>query len=142
MQISQHLLRRIEAHALEAFPFEACGLLIGEDGQILDAVPSPNLTEAPDKFLIDPALHLKIQRQVRRRGLKIIGVYHSHPGGDSEPSIKDIAGATTPDLLWMITALKGGEVLETRVFRAVSGKSHAISQSFEQQRLQILGNVA
>lgn len=142
MQILQHLLNQIEAHAQETFPREACGLLIGKDGQILDAIRSPNLAAGFDEFLIDHALHLKIQRQVREKDLKIIGVYHSHPGGDSEPSFADISGATTPGLLWMITALKGGEVLETHVFRASPGNCHAISQNFEQQRLQILGNVA
>lgn len=142
MQISRHLLSQIEAHARSAYPSEACGLLIGKDRQILDAVRSPNLAAGLDEFLIDPALHLKIQRQVRKKDLKIIGVYHSHPGGDSGPSFADIAGATPPGLLWMITALKEGEVLETKVFRALAGKSRGISQSFEQQRLQILGNVA
>jgi proteasome lid subunit RPN8/RPN11 len=144
MQISQHLLDRIESHAVGAFPGESCGFLTGRAGDdiILGAIPSPNLAGGRQEFLIDAALHLKLQRTLRQKGQAVIGIYHSHPSGDSEPSEKDRISLSGRNLVWMITGLSENHPPETRIFRLLRGKSGSKSQIFDEKRLQIARFVA
>jgi proteasome lid subunit RPN8/RPN11 len=70
---------------------EACGLLLGEmrDGSWLveDAVPLRNTREAASYFEFDP---VELLEQDLRWGERIIGAYHSHPGGPPRPSRTDV----------------------------------------------------
>ena len=144
MQISQHLLERIESHAAEAFPGESCGFLTGRAGDdiILDAIPSPNRAENRQEFLIDAALHLKLQRTLREKGQAEIGIYHSHPSGDALPSEKDRISLNDQNLVWMITALSESHPPQTRLFGHLRGKSGSKSRPFDENLLQIARFVA
>lgn len=144
MQISRHLLERIESHAAEAFPGESCGFLTGRVGNdiILDAIPSPNRAGDKQEFLIDAALHLKLQRTLREKGQAVIGIYHSHPSGDSLPSEKDRIGLNDQNLVWMITALSENHPPKTRLFGHLRGKGGSKSQPFDENLLQIARFVA
>ncbi len=112
------------------------------DDIILGAVPSPNLADGRQEFLIDAALHLKLQRTLRQKGQAVIGIYHSHPSGDSEPSEKDQISLTDRNLVWMITALSENHPPETRIFRLLKGKNGSKLQIFEEKRLHIARFVA
>jgi len=142
MDIHQNVLAKIEQEALAAYPKEACGLLVGKADHIFEAVPTRNLAKGSDAFLIDPELHLKVQRAARTRGLGIIGCYHSHPKGDSKPSIHDWQEQNGARFLWMITSLKKDKLPETRIFRQLSAHSAPGSPNFFQETLQTLGFVA
>ncbi|MBM3554294.1 MAG: M67 family metallopeptidase [Alphaproteobacteria bacterium] len=101
------LMARIEAHAARARPAEACGLLIGRDGPegpLVEAIhESANLApEATRRFEIDPSLQIAVQRELRGGDKRVIGVYHSHPGGTARPSPTDAGEANDPDLAWLI----------------------------------------
>lgn len=139
MKISRTLLNRIEGEALAAAPREACGLLTGRAGgnDILDAIPSPNLAEAPNHFLIDPAVHLEAQRKLREKGLTIIGIYHSHPSGESFPSNFDKIGAKNPGWRWLIIALNSQKIAKTSLFREINDKKLQNERNFVQEPLQI-----
>lgn len=104
-------------HARRDLPREACGLILGPaDGGAAvmgdEAVPSPNLAPAgrDDLFELDTALHLALQRRARACGRRVVGIYHSHPGGRAVPSARDAAGAWDESLIWVIIAtdLAGG----------------------------------
>lgn len=142
MKISENLLKQIERHGEVDFPKEACGLLIGTFDAIVDAIPSKNLACSDNEFLIDPALHLRLQRELRGSGKKIIGVYHSHCSGDSAPSKRDIDEASEPKLLWLITAVRGGRALDSLLFRHLPGESGEPHENFTEQPLQITKKVA
>ena len=69
-----------------AYPFEACGLLVGKEGAIVAAAPCANLAADPrGSFRIDPGFHLRLQRSLREKGLAIVGTFHSHPDGEAAP---------------------------------------------------------
>jgi len=142
MDIHQNVLAKIEQEALAAYPKEACGLLVGKADHIFEAVPTRNLAKESDAFLIDPELHLKVQRAARARGLGIIGCYHSHPKGDSKPSNRDWREKNGAGFLWMITSLKKDKFPETRIFRQLRAHSAPGSPIFFQETLQTLGFVA
>ena len=101
-------------HLFVCFPEEACGLLVGRrEGDMLhigEAVPSPNLADEREKrFEIDPGLRLRTQRAARESGLEVVGLYHSHPFGEPEPSATDRErAALEPDLVWLSAGLRWG----------------------------------
>jgi len=93
--------------AARAYPHECCGLLEGKDapdGWIAIAVhETANLAEEPSRhFLIDPQAQFDLMRALRDKQTRIIGCFHSHPGGIAEPSATDRAEAYETDFLYLI----------------------------------------
>jgi proteasome lid subunit RPN8/RPN11 len=118
--IAPVVLARVVAHARETAPRECCGLLLGAAAHIVDVVPTRNIADDPGRFEIDPADHIAGRRDARRRGLEVVGFYHSHPHSAPEPSARDLAEASYPDHLYLIVGL-GVEPPESRLFRLVEG---------------------
>ena len=103
-------------HAERAKPRECCGVLVGRDDQILQAVEARNLAPDPNRYLIDPADHIAIRRNARAAGLAVVGFYHSHPHSAARPSATDQAEATYPDHFYLIV---GDDAV--RLFRLTGG---------------------
>lgn len=127
--IQMSVLARIEDAARRALPREACGFLIGHDGDrpiITRIAASPNLAppDRQDRFETDPRLHLRLQRDLRESADDILGIYHSHPGGRAAPSAVDRAQAVYPGWIWLITALNGADC-STCAFRHIAGTDFA-----------------
>ena len=108
------------AHARHASPSECCGVLLGTPDEITEAVPTRNLADDPNRFLIDPKEHIDARREGRRRGLEIVGFYHSHPHSPAVPSATDLAEASYAEYLYAIVSLIA-EPAEVRIYRFDSG---------------------
>jgi len=82
----------IRAHALEAYPHECCGALIGRDGAVQAAAALPNTTEEGPRrrFLVRPGDYRDAEHQAETRGLDLLGFYHSHPDHPARPSQYDL----------------------------------------------------
>ncbi len=103
--ISTAVVAAIRAHAAQAHPLEACGLLFGEAGRIASAQPCRNVAADPRRrFEIDPAALLAAHRAARGGGAQLIGWYHSHPTGLADPSPEDARQAAADGALWVIVA--------------------------------------
>ena len=113
------VLEAVVAHALGARPSECCGILLGKDDEIVEAVRTGNLAESANRFLIDPRDHINVRRAARDRGLDVIGFYHSHPSSTAKPSATDLAEASYPDHLYLIVGL-GSSPPEARLYRFAS----------------------
>jgi len=70
-----------------------------------------------DRFEVDPALRLRLQRELRASNERIVGLFHSHPDGAAAPSAHDLACAWEPDLVWLITATGRDAAGPTAAFR-------------------------
>ena len=104
LHLSQALLDEMKARCEEAYPFEACGLLLGErvprEGKGPKAVvrrihPARNINAShPEpRFHLDPADFAAADALARTERLEILGVYHSHPDHPATPSTDDAAQA-------------------------------------------------
>ena len=114
-------------HARACAPDECCGLLLGREGAIVEAVRARNVAADPaTRFLIDPADHFAAMRTARAQALVIVGFYHSHPRSAAEPSPRDVAEFDYPDHLYAIVSLRT-EPAEIRLFRLVSGNFRPVS---------------
>lgn len=103
--LPQRLADAIVAHARLAAPHECCGLLLGHDRAIVDAMRAGNVAATPRRtYTIDPEGHFRAIRAARERGLDVIGAYHSHPSSAAVPSPADRRQAF-PGFLFLIVGL-------------------------------------
>ncbi len=114
--VSSAALATIRAHVAAAPDEEVCGLLLGGEGHVAEAMPCRNVAADPAGFFeIDPAQPLAAHRAARSGGPAVLGHYHSHPGGSPVPSARDAAGAAPDGSLWLIVGAG-----EARLWRAVA----------------------
>ncbi len=134
LALSPQQLSAISNHAEQVYPEECCGLMVGtltaqanRGGKealksLVELVPLANewtptvVTEdgfrdqsansKRRRYYIDPKDMLRVQKQAREKGLKIIGIYHSHPDQVAEPSECDRAQAW-PEYAYTIVSVQG-----------------------------------
>jgi proteasome lid subunit RPN8/RPN11 len=70
---------------------------------IEEAVPTRNASPEPTRYLVEPEDHFRILRDARRRGIEIVGAYHSHAITPPVPSETDRAEAH-PHFLYVIAS--------------------------------------
>jgi len=93
-------MEQIIQHALDVRPNEACGLLLGTNGQVAEVIRAANSAAEPyQRFRIDDA-------SLATYGHAAIGFYHSHPQGHALPSRSDIQESCYPEHVYLIVGLK------------------------------------
>jgi proteasome lid subunit RPN8/RPN11 len=121
--MARQLLDHIEAAARRAYPSEACGFLIGhQEGETVHAdcfALSPNRAEdARRHFALDPAMHIRLQRELRGSPFAIVGLFHSHPNGSTAMSRADLRSPAPEQWVWLVLALAAKEgPVESAAFR-------------------------
>ena len=89
-------------HVLSCLPEEACGLLGGQNGNILSVLPVKNISENPYRFQMDPGEQIKAMFEIEEKDHQIVAIYHSHPVGPEDPSEMDIDEAAYPEAAYLI----------------------------------------
>src|SRR5438105_515683 len=90
-------LDQIIDHARSEYPYEACGLIGGQNGQAEAITPVPNASLSPQSsFEMERQAMVDTIIAFQRAGLEVIGIYHSHPASAAIPSDSDVAQATWP----------------------------------------------
>jgi proteasome lid subunit RPN8/RPN11 len=91
--IANSLLELIKAHAVDTYPHECSGLIVGlYDKRVAKKIyPMKNVHEEStrNRYLIDPKEYRQIEKDARAAGQDVIGVYHSHPDVPAKPSQYD-----------------------------------------------------
>ncbi|MBI1904656.1 MAG: M67 family metallopeptidase [Rhodocyclales bacterium] len=118
--------RQLAAWACDAYPHEACGLMLGvseADGvRVLEVRRARNLNveRARDRYDIDPADYLAAEREATARGCELVGVWHTHPDHPARPSPTDLALAW-PGWSYVIAAVTAAGMTELRAWRLNGG---------------------
>ena len=123
-------LEQIKVAGEEAYPMEACGLITGHliESDILDVtriVKSKNIltANATERFEVDPAIRINLEKKIRGTNEQLIGHYHSHPDKSSLPSKTDLDNAHEPDLIWVIVSVKAGKALNVTAHQLLDDRS-------------------
>ena len=124
----------IAAHARRESPRECCGLLIGTQGEVYEAVATANVAAEPHRhYQVSPVDHfalIKRCRDTQAPGLKtleIVGVYHSHPRSAPVPSPTDRREALA-DFFYVIAGpVDGSAPLELRAYRLIEGAFEVVA---------------
>ena len=114
---------RIFEQAEQAYPNECCGALFG---RILDGVkiisgifPITNAREPGEqyhRFVIEPGDVMRAEREAAKKGLDVLGFYHSHPDHPAKPSDYDREHAL-PVWSYPIVSVMSGKAMEITSWR-------------------------
>ena len=105
MKIKEEIYLSIVNHAKKDLPNECCGYLAGKDATITAAYPITNIDQSHEHYAFDPKEQFAAIRDMRKKGLEVIGAYHSHPETPARPSKEDIRLAFDPDISYLIISL-------------------------------------
>lgn len=125
IRIPTHIYDGIVAQAYAELPNEACGLLVGKEGEVVKQHALTNIDHSPEHFSFDPAEQFQVFRSARADSLEIIANYHSHPETPSRPSVEDIRLAYDPNILYLIVSL-AAEIPVLKAFSIQNGVSMEI----------------
>jgi len=123
IQLPKILLNQIKSEAVNCYPAECCGLLIGNKCDDLHNItriaPSPNLmkNQGNDCFEIDPQDRINIEQELRGSPNKVIGHFHSHPNQSNLPSKTDLNMAFEPELIWLIISVINGKFQDFAIYQ-------------------------
>jgi [CysO sulfur-carrier protein]-S-L-cysteine hydrolase len=123
LELPRGVADEIVAHAVEGYPFEACGLLAGRPGaeHVDRFYPCRNAAASARVYTVDPRDHLRAERDAEEQGWEIIGVIHSHTHTDAYPSPTDVAQAPDPAWHYAIVSLRHDANPSLRSYRIVDG---------------------
>ena len=126
LSIPQQILDDVVAHARELDPFECCGFLAGTNNTVTRVYRIKNVVSldgaaqaasfddakvehlsrlSPEEraeiaFIMDAQEMFQAVKDMRKQGLTLQVVYHSHPHDPARPSITDIKIATEWEENW------------------------------------------
>lgn len=104
------------------YPLEACGILAGLAGKIVQVYPIENKQHSPTTYEMEPRQQLAAMLEIEDRGWEMTAVYHSHPQGPETPSATDIAQAYYPDVIQLIVSLRQRSQPVVRGFMIDNGR--------------------
>ena len=120
-------------HCESGYPYEVCGVMIGNENEVLHYRECRNLiaednveTEFKnsnsldkerlrDRFELDPKSYMEADEWARTKGLEIVGIYHSHPDHPSKPSETDRQVAS-PFWGYIIFSINKGKFNDARLW--------------------------
>jgi proteasome lid subunit RPN8/RPN11 len=117
------LRRAVVVHARRERPLECCGFVVGAGRRVQFVVACTNVAKSAVRYRIDDRTHIELRRVLRTAtpGLRILGVYHSHPEGEPWPSETDVAEAYYPEWTYVIVGFRGRRST-LRAFRIRNGR--------------------
>ena len=112
----------IRRHGEETYPYECCGVLLGQmddNGRTVTSTARCQNTRTDslqNRYNIDPKELVRIQRLARERSEDIIGFYHSHPDHPAQWSKTDLEEAHWIGCSYVITRVAQGKADLTNSF--------------------------
>lgn len=134
LELSEAAFAAVVAHALEAYPDECCGVVLGGHGgdEVHRLVNLQNTLHATDPetfprdartaYTLDPRELEAVLKRGENRGLAFKALYHSHPDHDAYFSAEDKACATPfgeptyPDAAQIVLSVVNGSVGRVAVY--------------------------
>ena len=122
LKINRNHYDEIRRHGEETYPYECCGVLLGQmddDARTVTSTARCQNTRADsphNRYNIDPKELVRIQRQARERDEDIIGFYHSHPDHPAQWSKTDLEEAHWIGCSYVITRVAQGKADLTNSF--------------------------
>lgn len=131
LRLTAEVHARLVAHAYDALPDEACGLLAGPapTGPAAAAAgakatrfyPCRNAAASSRVYTVDHRDYMAAEDDADAAGLAIVGVVHSHTHTDAYPSPTDVDRAVDPAWRYVIVSLRQ-EAPVTRAYRIADGR--------------------
>lgn len=134
-------MAKVLQHGETCYPEEGAGLLLGMvDGgmrAVKDLLFLDNARETGsrhNRYLITARDMMKAEDEAAKRGVDILGVFHSHPDHPNRPSEFDRQFAM-PWFSYMITSVNSGKAAGSRSWRLAEDR-----QSFIEEKISVIEN--
>lgn len=132
-------LQAMTAHCRAGWPHEACGILAGAGTRVRKVYCMANARPGPVSYEMDPEEQFRVMQDIRRAGLAMVGIFHSHPCGPAYPSSVDVEKAywpgtllpNYPEAVYVIVSLLDRAVPQVRGFRIAGGAVEEVFLSIE-----------
>ncbi len=111
LRIEAAVIEAIRGAARAAYPHEGCGALVGrQGGLVVQSIELPNReTDRPRvRFTVSPGDYIAVEEEADRRGLALLGFWHSHPDHPARPSETDRRYAW-PELITVVINVASGQ---------------------------------
>ena len=128
--ITPEALSGVFTHAVSAYPFEMCGVLLRK-GTVMPITEYRRMdnresgTGAMKSFSIDSLHFFRSEREWANEGLEVAGFCHSHPDARSVTSSSDIA-AMVPGMQYMIVSVSAEGINEVSVWQKESADGETV----------------
>jgi proteasome lid subunit RPN8/RPN11 len=99
VELPPSMFDQIVAHARDALPNEACGVIAGREGRAVRLYRMRNAEASPIVYRFDETEQLSVFSEIEDRGWDLLGFFHSHPDTGAYPSPADRAHAHWMDPL-------------------------------------------
>ena len=123
IRIRVGLAEQLLEHARRDANQECCGVLAGRDSAITLILPAANVLSSATAYEIAPQELFRLMREIRAAGLELLGIYHSHPTGENQPSPRDIEGAYYPAAAYFILSPRAVGPRAIRAFSIQNGSA-------------------
>jgi len=127
LNIPGALFERMLAHCRESYPDEACGLLAGAGDRVTFLFEMTNTEASPVSYFMDPKEQFRAMKEMREKGLQLVGIFHSHPQSPAYPSPTDVSLACYDEAVYIIVSLVERERPEVKAFSIVAGKIEEVA---------------
>ena len=106
LEIPTHIFEQMLEQAKAQAPIEACGILAGTDSKVKRLYKMTNTDKSSRHFMMEPKEQFAVVKDIRSAGLEMLAIYHSHPETLAWLSAEDIRLALTPNVAYVIVALR------------------------------------
>jgi proteasome lid subunit RPN8/RPN11 len=131
LELTAEVQAAIHRHGAASYPYEGCGLLLGEAqagrNRATAAFPVenrwPDKEERRERFQITADDMLQAELAAMRQGLEVVGVFHSHPDCPPVASPRDLAWAAWSGYSYLITEVYHGRPATSRSWQLLPDRS-------------------
>lgn len=116
--IDVSVIKKLKEIAEKNYPYEACGLILGEENKAFDIFQTENIFKERlnDRYEIHPRDFFNAQKYANEKNLDIIGIYHTHPEHPPFPSQFDLKNAWE-DFYYLIISVYNKKFKDLKVWR-------------------------
>lgn len=140
LKFKNQFVDKMKAHAGHTYPEECCGILLGTtDGSakvVQDVLELDNSSEQmrTRRFIITPEDYRNAEDQASKRGMDVLGFYHSHPDHPARPSQFDLEHAF-PTWSYVIIGVDRGQAAAVASWLLQEDRSR-----FDEEQLEIVNS--
>lgn len=135
IQLPEAVRAGINSHAESTFPEECCGALLGRDREdgVREVVEILRVDNTKDenrarRYLIEPVALLNAEKEARKKGLDVVGIYHSHPDHPSRASDFDRDHAM-PFWSYVIVSCLKGKAAQMQSWQLLEDRTAFVEES-------------
>lgn len=154
IKLRQENLETMYNHAVDQFPNECCGIILGEpkkpenseirrltniQHQLFELYPDLYHRDADTGYFADPKELITVFKDAASSGLEVIGFYHSHPNHDAYWSKEDHKAAmwagtdepSFPGAFHVVISIRDGVVKGAAMFQWDPDSKSFVKNSIE-----------